>query len=231
MKAIVIGTGFGARVVAPIYEALGIACDIVSPHDGAAVREACARDVDLVSVHSPPFLHHEHVMIALDHKHAVLCDKPFGRNATEARAMRDRAKALGVLHFTNFEFRQQPARVTLKALLDQGRIGAIQHISWTVIGCGLRGQTHRWLFEAERSGGWLGAYGSHAIDTLRYLTGSEVATCSGTARTEIRSRPDKQGVMQPSTAEDAFSSWMKMGNGCTVGFDTAYSAPLALPSG
>lgn len=229
MKAVVIGTGFGARVVAPIYDALGIACEIVSPHDGAAVRDACARDVDLVSVHSPPFLHHEHVMAALDNGRAVLCDKPFGRDATQARAMRDRARDLGVLHFLNFEFRHQPARVQLKALLDAGRIGTLQHVNWTVIGNGLRAQKHRWLFEAEKAGGWLGAYGSHAIDTLRFLTGSEIASCSGTARTEITSRPDKHGVVQQSTAEDAFSCWMKLDNGCTIGFDTAFSAAIALP--
>ncbi|TVV70953.1 Gfo/Idh/MocA family protein [Sphingomonas solaris] len=229
MRAIVIGTGFGARVVAPTYESLGIACTVVSPHDDAAVRAACAERVDLVSVHSPPFLHHAHVMAALDHGHAVLCDKPFGRDAPEARAMRDRARALGVLHFLNFEFRQQPARVRLKALLDEGRIGMLRHVGWSVIGSGLRGQKHRWLFEAEQAGGWLGAYGSHAIDTLRFLTGSEVAQCSAVARTEITTRPDKQGVMRRSTAEDAFSSWMRMENGCTVAFDTAYSAPITLP--
>ena len=39
----------------------------------------------------------------------VLCDKPFGKNGAEAREMRDAAKAAGVLHFLNFEFRQQPA--------------------------------------------------------------------------------------------------------------------------
>lgn len=229
MKVLVIGTGFGARVVAPIYEALGMSCTIVSPHDGAAVRAACAQDVDLVSVHSPPFLHHEHVMAALDHGRAVLCDKPFGRNALEARAMRDRAKELGVLHCLNFEFRRQPARAKLKALLDAGRIGTLHHIGWTVIGHGLRAQPHRWLFDADKAGGWVGAFGSHVIDTLRFLTGSEIAQCSGTARTEIKERPDRQGAVHPSTAEDAFSCWMKTASGCTIAFDTAYSAPLSLP--
>jgi predicted dehydrogenase len=50
----------------------------VSPRDAAAVAKLCARgDVDLVSVHSPPFLHLDHVRRAIDGSHAVLCDKPF----------------------------------------------------------------------------------------------------------------------------------------------------------
>ena len=56
---------------------------VVSPRDEDAVRVLFARrpDVDLVSVHSPPFLHALlTVGFALDAGHAVLCDKPFGRN-------------------------------------------------------------------------------------------------------------------------------------------------------
>ena len=73
----VIGSGFGARVVAPVFAATdGCAVvDVVSARDAAAVRNLCARgDVDLISVHSPPFLHTEHVDRAIDAGHAVLCD-------------------------------------------------------------------------------------------------------------------------------------------------------------
>lgn len=229
MKALIIGTGFGANVIAPVYEQLGIETIKVSPHDDDAVRTACAGDVDLVSVHSPPFLHHRHVQWALDNGHAVLCDKPFGANAAEALAMRDRAKALGLLHFLNFEFRHAPPRVKLKALLDEGAIGTLQHIHWVFIGNGLRQQKHRWLFEAEKAGGWLGAYGSHVIDTLRWLTGSEVESCGGVSRIETRIRPGKEGGTIASTAEDAFSAWFAMADGTTIAFDTAFSTPVSLP--
>ncbi len=80
-------------------------------------------DVDLVSVHSPPFLHVDHVNATIDHGHPVLCDKPFGRNAAEAEAMRDRATEAGVLNFLNFEFRFAEAWAKLKQLADDGTIG------------------------------------------------------------------------------------------------------------
>lgn len=229
MKALVIGTGFGARVMAPVYEQLGLACTVVSPHDDAVVRAAIAEPVDLVSIHSPPFMHHDHVMAAIDAGRAVLCDKPFGRNVTEARAMRDRAHQAGVLNFLNFEFRRQPARVRLKQMLDQGAIGTLVHVQWSVIGAGLRDRRHGWLFDAEQGGGWLGAFGSHVIDSLRWLTGGEIVRCGGLARTEIRERADRQGVMRRSTAEDALSAWMVTDNGVSVSFDTAYGAPVFLP--
>ncbi len=97
MRVAVIGTGFGKHAAAPAYESLGFDVEVVSPRDDSAVQKAIASDVDLVSVHSPPFMHLDHVTAAIDHGHAVLCDKPFGRNAAEAEAMRDRARDAGVL--------------------------------------------------------------------------------------------------------------------------------------
>ena len=75
MKVVVIGTGFGARVVAPAFAGTD-GCevvDVVSPRDDAAIKVATARpDVDLVSVHSPPFMHAQHVRAALGAGKAVL---------------------------------------------------------------------------------------------------------------------------------------------------------------
>lgn len=229
MKVVVIGTGFGAHVMAPAYEAAGFTTTVVSPRDDAALARAAAGDVDLVSVHSPPFLHHQHVMLALDHKRAVLCDKPFGRNAQEARSLRDRARALGVPNFVNFELRWQTGRARLKQLLDEGAIGALQHVNWTMFGDGLRRQKHGWLFDADLGGGWIGAYGAHLVDALRWLTRSEIDQLGGVARTEIPSRLDREGAPHAATAEDAFSAWFALENGCTASFDTAFSASIGAP--
>ena len=94
----VIGRGIGAHVVAPVFEETDgcTVVDVVSPRDDDAVTALCARDdVDLISVHSPPFLHLDHVRRAIERGHAVLCDKPFGVNALEAEEMHDLARRRG----------------------------------------------------------------------------------------------------------------------------------------
>ena len=121
----VIGTGFGARVVAPVFrETPGCeVVDVVSSRDDAAVAELCDRaDVDLVSVHSPPFLHAAHVRRALSREHAVLCDKPFGVDARDAEMLTAAAEAAECVHLVNFEFRHDPMRRLLRELV-QRRIG------------------------------------------------------------------------------------------------------------
>ena len=229
MKVAVIGTGFGERVVAVVLRRLGCEVEVISPRDQAAIARACAAGVDLVSIHSPPFLHREHVMLALQHGRNVLCDKPFGRDAQDAAAMRDAAVAAGVLHFLNFEFRCHPARKKAKALLEAGAIGTLRHINWTFIGSGLRKQTFRWLFDKDQAGGWIGAYGSHAIDAMRHFFDDEVADCGGIRRTETPVRLDRAGAEHRVTAEDAFSAWFALRNGGTVSLDTAFSTAVNLP--
>src|SRR5262249_11275002 len=132
----VIGTGFGARVVAPVFrETEGCeVVDLVSARDEAAATALCARgDVDLISVQSPPFLHGKYVQRAIESGHAVLCEKPFGRNLADAQAMADLAREAGVANFVNFEFRRHPARRELRRLIRGGAVGAVEHVQWSAL--------------------------------------------------------------------------------------------------
>ena len=230
----VIGRGFGARVVAPVFaETEGCAvADVVSPRDDVAVRALCARDdVDVVAVHSPPFLHRDHVRYAVEAGHAVLCDKPFGRNAEDAVAMHDLAVSAGVLHLCNFEFRFHPAREQLRALVLDGAIGAVEHIQWSAFSAGSRLPLRRygWLFDRDLGGGWVGAWGSHVVDFLRWTLG-ELPDATAELRTTIRERPDADGRMHHCTAEDGFTASLRSAGGVTVTIDTTFVAPVNVPS-
>jgi predicted dehydrogenase len=132
---------------------------VVSPRDGDAVKRVLASDADLVSVHSPPFMHLDHVTGAIEQRHAVLCDKPFGRNADEATEMRDRAREAGVLRFLNFEFRCNESWPKVKQLAHAGGIGTPAHLNWTFFGNALRGRKCGWINDGDLGGGWIGAYG------------------------------------------------------------------------
>jgi predicted dehydrogenase len=98
-----------------------------------------------------------------------------------------------------------------------------------MFGNGLRGKHYGWLFDVDRAGGWIGAYGAHVIDTIRWWTGDEVARCGGMSRVEVSTRPGQAGVLQSCTAEDGFTIWALMEGGVTLGFDSAFSASVNLP--
>jgi predicted dehydrogenase len=228
MKAVIIGTGFGEHTAAPAWRAAGCEVEVISPRNPDAVRAAIEAPCDVVSVHSPPFMHLDHVRLAVANRRPVLCDKPFGRNAAEARQMLELAEGAGVPHFLNFEFRRAPVRVKLKELLDGGAIGDPVHVTWAMHTSIGRSRRHGWLFDRGLGGGWIGAFGSHVIDALRWLLG-EVAEVKAELRTEIKQRRDREkgeALMHDCTAEDAFTAWMRMQNGVTVAFDSAFAASV-----
>jgi predicted dehydrogenase len=224
----VIGRGFGSAVVAPVFaETHGCTLvDVVSPRDDAAIDALC-RDaaVDLVAVHAPPFLHPRCVTAALDVGKAVLCDKPFGTSAADAEAMAAAARAADAVALLNFEFRHHPGRIALRSLLQDGAVGTVEHLQWTVFGAGFRVplRPYGWLFDAERGGGWIGAWGSHVIDFLRWSLG-DLVDASARLRTDITERPDAGGVLHRCTAEDGFTALLRTADGASITIDTSFVA-------
>jgi predicted dehydrogenase len=232
MRVGVIGTGFGERVVAGAFEATGCeVTDVVTARDSAAVAALCRSELDLVSVHSPPFLHGEHVAMAIAAGRAVLCDKPFGRSLDEAETMARQAEEAGVVNLVNFEFRYQPARQTMNQLMTSGAIGRPEHLAYTACNSGSRVPLRPWgwLFDRSLGGGWIGAFGSHAVDLIRWLLG-EVSQAGASTWTTITERPDRDGAMVRCDAEDGFTGWARLESGATATVDTSFAAGVTTPA-
>jgi len=233
VKVAVVGTGFGARVVAPAFDATD-GCevvDVVSPRDDAEVARVSARsDVDLVSVHSPPFLHAAHVRSVLASGKAVLCDKPFGLHAEESAALTQEAADAGAIALCNFEFRFHPVRRLLRELVRTDALGPVEHVQWTHLSAGSRVPLRRygWLFDRNRGGGWIGAWGSHAIDTIRWCFG-EIRTVDAQARIDVVERPDEHGELHRCSAEDGISATLGVEGRITVSIDSSFAASASVP--
>jgi predicted dehydrogenase len=85
-----------------------------------------------------------------------------------------------------------------------------------------------WLFDRERGGGWIGAWGSHAIDTIRWCFG-EIAAVDARARIDIAERPDEHGALHECTAEDGITATLGLATGATVSIDSTFAASAAVP--
>ncbi|HEV3452467.1 MAG TPA: Gfo/Idh/MocA family oxidoreductase [Acidimicrobiia bacterium] len=228
----VVGTGFGARVVAPAFASTAgcTVADVVSARDDAAVAALCADPtLDLVCVHSPPFLHSPHVRRAIAGGHAVLCDKPFGLDAGQAQALLAAADVADCLHLLNFEFRYDATRARVRALVADGVVGTPEHVQWTHLSAASRQplRPHGWLFDRGAGGGWVGAWGSHAVDFLRWTFG-EVLDVTARCRTTIGTRPDATGTGRRCDAEDGFTALLTLADGVTAAIDSTFAAPVSM---
>ncbi len=86
-------------------------------------------EVDVIYVATPHGLHHEHVMLCLKHKKAVLCEKAFAINYREAKEMIAYAKAQDTFIMEAFWTRFLPHYLKMKELLAQNKVGNIKFLS------------------------------------------------------------------------------------------------------
>ncbi|HOJ32064.1 MAG TPA: Gfo/Idh/MocA family oxidoreductase [Candidatus Hydrogenedentes bacterium] len=80
-------------------------------------------DVDVIYVATPHNLHKENTILCLESGKAVLCEKPFAINATEARAMVETARRKKLFLMEAMWSRFIPAIVRVRELVKEGAIG------------------------------------------------------------------------------------------------------------
>jgi len=84
-----------------------------------------------------------------------------------------------------------------------------------------------WLFDRDRGGGWIGAWGSHAIDMIRWCFG-EVVAVDAQLRIDVIERPDEHGELHACTAEDGLTATLQIENGATVAIDSSFAASASV---
>ncbi len=242
----VIGVGFGAAVHVPALQHLP-ETDVVAvcarrperAHLAAAqygVKVALSdfrvllRDqgIDAVVVATPPHLHHQMSLAAIEAKKHVLCEKPMARNLAEARDMVKLAESNGVVTMVNHEFRFAPARARMKELIDEGYLGDPHSASIVVYRSSLNdpnGAPWDWLMESAKGGGMLGAAGSHYVDALRWWFG-EVKSVAGVTATMIKRRRLPESTQTaPVDADDNFALMLRFTNGAIATVHYSATAP------
>ena len=200
----------GAKIVAIASgrreRAEAVAKEFEIPHVAPDWQELVSRhDVDLVSVVTPPATHMPITLAAVEKGKAVLCEKPMAMNANEALRMRDAARTANVFALIDHELRFLNSRRTMRAMLQNGAIGTIRHCNY-VFRSDYRGVLDRqwdWWADATMGGGTLGAIGSHAIDSFRWLLAMEIQEVLAMLTTHIKQRPAKaEGENRPVTSDD-----------------------------
>jgi predicted dehydrogenase len=122
-------------------------------------------------VGAPDDEHYAMTMAGLDAGLHVLCEKPLALNATDAKAMHDKAEVKGVRTMAFFTWRWMPHYRAMRELIEQGVLGRLYHCQFSfLMGYG-RNPHYQWRFDRMRAHGVVGDLGSHMFDLARYLVG------------------------------------------------------------
>ncbi len=172
--------------------------------------------IEAVIIATPPHLHHQMVIAALEAGKHVLCETPMARSLAESRDMARMAANAGVVAMVNHQLRFEPVRARIKSLLDSGYIGVPQAANLTVFRSTLSDPYSRpfsWHSQLEQGGGMLGSIGSHEIDSLRWWLG-EVESVAGIASTMVDRRITADGGgMARVDADDNFAFVLRFASG------------------
>ena len=128
-------------------------------------------DTDTVVVGLPNDLHEHAIALCAQHGKAVLCTKPLGRNAAEAKRILDNVEGAGVFAGYLEDLVYTPK--TLKAI-QAIRAGQIGKVTWSRSRETHPGPHSAWFWDAKKAGG--GAIvdlGCHCIEITRSFVGKD----------------------------------------------------------
>jgi predicted dehydrogenase len=145
---------------------------IGSSHSTDWEETVARKDIDVVvvatSTQSLSAVTHK-ALVAGKH---VLCEKPFGRTAAEARPSVEEAAKKGLCLKVGFNHRYHPAVAQAHALFEQGSIGDIQFLRCLYGHGGRQDYEREWRADPKLSGGGqLLDQGVHALDLFRWFLG------------------------------------------------------------
>ncbi len=188
------------------------------------------REIDIVDICTPNDSHAEIAIAAAQAGKAILCEKPLARDVAEAQAMRDAARAAGVVHMVCHNYRRIPAIALAAEMITRGDLGdRIYHFraryaqDWIVD----PEFPLVWRLRSEVAGS--GAHGdinAHIIDLACYLVGEFREIC-GTMETFVKERPlegdsTSRGAV---TVDDAVTVIGRFTNGAIANLEATRFAP------
>jgi predicted dehydrogenase len=239
IRVILLGAGFARRVQGPAFvkhpdfQLVGIASarlesaraaarELGIEHAGDDWRRMLDEvECDLVSVVTPPALHHPQARHALELGRDLLLEKPAAMNVAEVEQLRALARAKGRLHALNHEYRWVPARAFARELVRRGEIGPLIRViarSHYDFFNRTRGVSWRWLCDAAMGGGMWGAIGSHLVDYAQWVAGP-VTSVAARMEIHVPTRADEAGVAHQVTADDGFVVQADFESGATGLFE------------
>ena len=170
-------------------------------------------ETDVVVIGLPKFLHEEAISIAAEAGKAILCTKPLGRNAEEARRMLETVERAGVFAGYLEDLCYTPK--TLKAVKSV-EDGAIGDVTWVRSRETHPGPHSAWFWDGRLTGG--GAIidlGCHCIEIIRNFVGK------GNRPVEVMCHTDT--LVHPIADEDNAIALIRFESGAIGQFEVSWT--------
>lgn len=136
------------------------------------------KQIDIVHVCTPNYLHYTISKEALLAGKHVVCEKPLAMNSSEAGDLIKIAKSKNLVNAVHFNLRFYPLMHQAKSMVENGELGRILAVNGSYQQDWLFYETDfNWRLQPEFSGDSraVADIGSHWLDLIEYITGIKVA--------------------------------------------------------
>lgn len=131
-------------------------------------------DVNLVLVLTPDAMHYEPVLACAEHGKHVVCEKPVGKDISQAHAMWQAIQQRGLASYVPYWNRYVPIFRRAKEIVASGKLGDIRSVLYRWHNPRPNAMPFTWRDDASLSAaGSIADVGSHAYDMLRFILEEE----------------------------------------------------------
>ena len=133
------------------------------------------KDVDAIFIATPPYLHSEMAIAALQAGKHVYCEKPIGITAEQVRDLVKAAKASNKVFMAGQQLRSHKGLNEAIAKIHQGIIGDVIGVKaqrHATADIDHSGSSAEWYFDVTKSGGYLIEQSVHNVDACNWAVGA-----------------------------------------------------------
>ncbi|MBB4038594.1 putative dehydrogenase [Microvirga flocculans] len=172
--------------------------------------------VDVVSITTPNAFHPEMAIAALEAGKHVWCEKPMASTLKDAERMLAAARASGKVAALGYNYIQNPVIRLIRRLLDEGRIGAVNHVRLEMDEDFMADpeELFYWKSEATSGHGALDDFGVHPLSLLWALLGGVRRVCGHMSK-PYADRPVRGGGRRAVETYDIATVLMELENGAS----------------
>lgn len=184
------------------------------PQATTEMEEAISNsNVDVVCISLPNHLHEKAVQLCCKHKKPVMCTKPLGRNAEEAKRMLLAVEEANIFHGYLEDLVYTPKFLKACESVQQGALG---RVLWAKSRETHPGPHSEWFWSFEEAGGGcMLDLGCHCVEITRSYIGKDILPV------EVMCWADTQ--VKPIEAEDHAIGLIKYENGAIAQFEVSWT--------
>ena len=170
-------------------------------------------ETEIVVVATPNHVHEDAVNLCVKHKKAVLCTKPLGRNAIEAKRMLEAVEKAGIFNGYLEDLVYTPKFIKAHESVRKGAIGRVLLAKSREAHPGPHSD---WFWDIEQAGGGcILDLGCHCVEIARSYIGKDIKPV------EVMCWADTQ--VKPIDAEDHAIGLVKYENGAIGQFEVSWT--------